>query len=72
MNVHVSGLEPSRDGRGLVRALADEGREARRSCGRFTVHEGVTTVRAQRAVRLTGYDGWIVTRRGSDEPLLTT
>jgi len=36
------------------------------------VHEGVTTVTLSVPYGLRSYDGWVVTRRGSDRVLLTT
>ena len=46
-------------------ALAD-------SCGRFVLREGVTEVSLSVPYGLRRYDGWVVTRRGSPKPLLST
>ena len=72
MDVHVSGLEPTAGGEDWYELWLTTGGKAIASCGKFTVDEGETTVRLSVPYKLKGYDGWIVTRRGSDEPLLTT
>jgi len=72
MRVHVRGLEPSRDRADYYELwLTKDGRPTD-SCGRFTLHPGVTTVSLSVPYGLRKYDGWVVTRRGSDEILLTT
>ena len=72
MHVAVSGLEPNAgSGDWYELWLTEDGRPIA-SCGRFTVDEGETNVRLSVPYGLRGYDGWIVTRRGSDKPLLTT
>jgi hypothetical protein len=73
MDVHISGLEPNARGGGdwYELWLTQDGKPIA-SCGRFTVHGEKTTVRLSVPYRLRAYDGWIVTRRGSDEALLTT
>jgi len=72
MNVHVRGLEPSRDRSDYYELwLTKDGRLVD-PCGRFTVHPGVTTVSLSVPYGLRDYDGWVVTRAGSDEILLTT
>lgn len=72
MDVRVRGLEPNaHSGDWYELWLTKDGKPIA-SCGRFTVDEGETTVRLTVPYSLRGYDGWIVTRRGSTEPLLTT
>lgn len=72
MRVLVRGLEPSRDRTDFYELwLTKDGRLAA-SCGRFTVHAGLTTVTLSVPYGLRRYDGWVVTRAGSDEILLTT
>ena len=72
MRVLVRGLEPSRDRDDYYELwLTEDGRPIA-SCGRFLVGEGLTRVTLTVPYGLRGYDGWIVTRAGSEEPLLTT
>jgi hypothetical protein len=72
MNVHVRGLTPSRDRSDYYELwLTKEGKLAD-PCGRFTVHTGLTTIVLSVPYGLREYDGWIVTRHGSDVPLLAT
>jgi Anti-sigma-K factor rskA len=72
MDVHVDGLEPNaRGGDWYELWLTKDGRPIA-SCGRFTVAADEVTVHLSVPYRLRGYDGWIVTRRGSDAALLTT
>ncbi|HWL34415.1 MAG TPA: anti-sigma factor [Gaiellaceae bacterium] len=72
MRVLVRGLEPSRDRSDFYELwLTANGRRIA-SCGRFVVAGGVTTVTLSVPYGLRSYDGWIVTRAGSDEILLTT
>ena len=42
------------------------------SCGRFVLHDGITEVTLTVPYGFKRYDGWVVTRRGSTEPLLST
>ena len=72
MDVHVSGLEPNARGGDWYELWLTQGGKPIASCGRFTVQGGKTTVRLSVPYRLRTYDGWIVTRRGSDAALLTT
>ena len=73
MLVRVRGLEPSADRRDYYELwLTKEGGELAASCGRFTVHDGVTEVTLSVPYGLRGYDGWVVTRGGSEQVLLTT
>jgi hypothetical protein len=72
MRVLVRGLEPSKGRTDYYELwLTKDGRLAD-SCGRFTVHPGLTTVTLSVPYGLRQYDGWVVTRRGSDQVLLTT
>ena len=72
MIVLVRGLEPSRDRADFYELwLTKDGKPAE-SCGRFTVHPGLTTVTLSVPYGLRAYDGWFVTRTGSDQILLTT
>ena len=72
MNVLVRGLEPSRDRSDFYELWLTKNGKPVDSCGRFTVHPGVTTVTLSVPYGLRRYDGWVVTRAGSDEILLTT
>jgi len=72
MRVHVSGLEPSRDRADYYELWLTKDGKAVDSCGRFTLHPGVTTVSLSVPYGLRNYDGWVVTRRGSNDILLTT
>ena len=72
MLVHVRGLEPSRDRADYYELWLTKDGKPVDSCGRFTLHPGVTTVSLSVPYALRSYDGWVVTRRGSDEILLTT
>jgi len=72
MRVHVRGLEPSRDRADYYELWLTKDGKPTDSCGRFTLHPGVTTVSLSVPYGLRDYDGWVVTRRGSDEILLTT
>jgi hypothetical protein len=72
MWVRVRGLEPSEDRADYYELWLTRDGKLVDSCGRFTVHAGLTTVRLSVPYALRRYDGWVVTRRGSDEPLLTT
>ena len=72
MNVLVRGLEPSRDRSDYYELWLTKDGKPVDSCGRFTVHPGVTTVSLSVPYGLRNYDGWVVTRAGSDEVLLTT
>ena len=72
MRVLVRGLEPSSDRDDFYELwLTDDGKPVA-SCGRFIVAGGVTRVTLSVPYGLRRYDGWIVTRAGSEETLLTT
>jgi hypothetical protein len=73
MQVLVRGLEPSRDRDDFYELwLTDDEGEPVASCGRFLVGDGLTRVTLTVPYGLRRYGGWIVTRAGSDEPVLTT
>lgn len=72
MNVILRGLEPSRDRRDYYELWLTRNGELVDSCGRFLVNPGVTKVLLTVPYGLRRYDGWVVTRAGSDRPLLTT
>lgn len=72
MRVLVRGLEPSEDRADYYELWLTKDGKLADSCGRFTVHPGLTTVRLSVPYGLKRYDGWVVTRRGSDRVLLTT
>jgi hypothetical protein len=72
MQVLVRGLEPSRSRDDFYELWLTDGGKPIASCGRFLVGEGLTSVSLTVPYGLRRYDGWIVTRAGSDDPLLTT
>jgi hypothetical protein len=72
MLVHVRGLDVSKDRTDYYELWLTKGGKPVDSCGRFTVHSGLTTVTLSVPYGLRRYDGWVVTRSGSDEILLTT
>ena len=72
MNVRLRGLEPSKDRTDYYELWLTKDGELADSCGRFTIHEGLTTVMLSVPYGLKKYDSWVVTRRGSDRVLLTT
>ena len=72
MNVLVRGLEPSRDRSDYYELWLTKDGKPVESCGRFVVGSGKTTVVLSVPYGLRRYDGWVVTRAGSDEVLLTT
>ena len=72
MHVLVRGLEPSRDRADYYELWLTKDGKLAEPCGRFTLHPGVTTVSLSVPYGLRNYDGWVVTRRGSDTILLTT
>ena len=72
MRVLVRGLEPSVDRRDYYELWLTKDGELAAPCGRFTLHDGVTEVTLSVPYGLRGYDGWVVTRAGSEEPLLST
>ena len=72
MRVLVRGLEPSADRSDFYELWLTEDGKPIASCGRFVVAGGLTTVTLSVPYGLRRYDGWVVTRAGSDEVLLTT
>jgi hypothetical protein len=72
MRVVVRGLEPSRSRSDFYELWLTKKGEPADSCGRFIVEPGLTKVTLTVPYALREYDGWIVTRAGSDKPLLTT
>jgi hypothetical protein len=72
MRLLVRGLEPSTSRTDYYELWLTKDGKLADPCGRFTVHKGVTTVTLSVPYGLKRYDGWVVTRRGSDRVLLTT
>jgi len=72
LKVLLRGLEPSRDRQDFYELWLTKDGKLAASCGRFTVHPGLTVVTLSVPYGLRQFDGWVVTRRGSDQPLLTT
>ncbi len=72
MLVRVRGLEPSVDRRDYYELWLTKDGELVAPCGRFVVDGDVTEVTLSVPYGLRGYDGWIVTRGESEDPLLTT
>ena len=72
MLVLVRGLEPSRDRTDFYELWLTKNGRPVDSCGRFTLHPGLTTVTLSVPYGLRNYDGWVVTRAGSERVLLTT
>jgi hypothetical protein len=72
MRVLVRGLEPSANRSDFYELWLTEDGKPIASCGRFVVAGGLTTVTLSVPYGLRNYDGWVVTRAGSDQVLLTT
>jgi hypothetical protein len=72
LSVHLRGLQPSSDRTDYYELWLTKDGKLADSCGRFTVHPGLTTVTLSVPYGLRAYDGWVVTRRGSDRVLLRT
>jgi hypothetical protein len=72
MRVRVRGLEPSGPGFDYYELWLTKDGKPLGSCGRFKVRAGVTEVSLSVPYPLAGYDGWVVTRGRSEQPLLTT
>ena len=72
LSFRLRGLEPSKDRTDYYELWLTKDGKLADSCGRFTVHSGLTTVTLSVPYGLRSYDGWVVTRRGSDELVLTT
>jgi hypothetical protein len=67
MELRVRGLEKGRYELWLTR-----GKELAEPCGIFAVASGETVVPLNAPYRLRDFDGWVVTRIGSEAPVLTT
>lgn len=72
MALHVTGLEPNAHGGDWYELWLTKDGKLTASCGRFTVDAGETTVYLSVPYSLRGFSGWVVTRRGSETPLLST
>ena len=72
MDVLVRGLEPSRNRSDFYELWLTRDGKPYATCGRFLVGEGLTQVTLTVPYALRRYDGWVVTRAGSDDVLLTT
>jgi hypothetical protein len=72
MDVLVRGLEPSRNRGDFYELWLTKDGKPFATCGRFLVGEGLTRVTLTVPYALRRYDGWVVTRAGSDDVLLTT
>jgi hypothetical protein len=72
MKVVVRGLTPSRDRSDYYELWLTKDGKLADPCGRFTMHAGTTKVALSVPYGLRQYDGWVVTRHGSDDFLLTT
>jgi hypothetical protein len=72
MRMTVQGLPSLPDGREYELWLTRDGKLAS-PCGTFVVSgDGRTVVSLNAPYRLKSFDGWVVTRHGSEEPLLRT
>ncbi len=71
MLMTIRGLEPLPAGKTYELWLTRNGEPAK-LCGVFTVHTGATEVWMNAPWKLKQFDGWIVARSGSTEPLLAT
>ena len=72
MVVRVRGLEESAGRDDYYELWLTKGGKLADSCGRFILHDGVTEVVLSVPYGFKSYDGWVVTRRGSDKPVLST
>lgn len=72
MEIDVTGLPPSEDGRRYELWLTQEGQPAE-LCGTFLADlDGTTVVPMNAPWRFDEFDGWVVVEQGSKTPLLTT
>lgn len=71
MLVTIRGLAPLAGGAAYELWLT-KGGKPEAFCGTFTVHAGATEVWLSVPWKLKEYDGWIVAKHGSAEPLLAT
>jgi hypothetical protein len=72
MVVRVRGLEESAGRDDYYELWLTKGGKLADSCGRFILHDGVTEVMLTVPYGFKSYDGWVVTRHGSERPLLST
>ena len=72
MVVRVRGLPASKGRDDYYELWLTKSGELADSCGRFILEDGVTEVTLTVPYGFKRYDGWVVTRRGSTEPLLST
>ena len=72
MVVRVRGLPASKSRDDYYELWLTKGGKLADSCGRFILEDGVTEVTLTVPYGFKRYDGWVVTRRGSTEPLLST
>jgi anti-sigma-K factor RskA len=72
MRMTVQGLPPLANGEEYELWLSRDGKPVK-PCGTFVVaDEGRTVVALNAPYKLKGFDGWVVTRRGSQETVLET
>ena len=69
LTLNVSGLPPLAQGSTYTLWLTREG-ELAESCGTFVVAEGTTEVPLNAPYPLRAFDGWVVVKTGTTEPLL--
>ena len=72
MDVLVRGLDRSRNRDDFYELWLTKDGKLAASCGRFLVGDGLTRVTLTVPYGFRRYDGWVVTRAGSDQVLLTT
>ena len=72
MVVRLQGLSESRNRDDYYELWLTRNGELADSCGRFILEGGVTEATLTVPYGFRRYDGWVVTRHGSEEPLLTT
>ncbi len=72
MVVRVRGLRESRSRQDWYELWLTKDGKLADSCGRFIVGDGVTEVVLTVPYGFRRYDGWVVTHRGSERPLLST
>jgi hypothetical protein len=72
MVVRVRGLDESASRADFYELWLTKGGKLADSCGRFVLHDGVTEVTLSVPYGFKNYDGWVVTRAGSEAPVLST
>ena len=72
MVVRVRGHDESAGRHDSYELWLTKGGKLADSCGRFILHDGVTEVMLTVPYGFKSYDGWVVTRHGSERPLLST